>query len=86
MAVNRQRGWGPSLNRPGDSEPDWQRQSPDLSLIKSRPCDEPVSVIYVGREREERKILAIHVVLEIEHSRKSRPGDFRLLPRTVRPL
>src|SRR5207237_8473302 len=64
MTVNRQRGRGWFTEPRGRVRAGLATvQSPYLlRLIKSRLCDEAFSVIHVGRKREEREILAIHVV------------------------
>ena len=41
------------------------------------------AVIRVGSEREQRKVLAVKIVLQIEHARETGPGDLRLGPGTV---
>ncbi len=50
------------------------------AAVKSGTRVQAVPVIHVGREREEREILPVHVVFEIEHLRKSGAGDLRLVP------
>src|SRR5437660_8258597 len=78
MAVNRQPpGRCRSYERPG---------SILAGPIKTWLRDEALSVIHVGRQREEREILAIHVVFQIKDTRKSGAGDFGLVPRTIRLL
>ena len=44
---------------------------------------EAAPVIYVGGEGEEREILPIHIVLQVEDSGKTCAGDLRFVPRTV---
>src|SRR5438067_12214778 len=44
---------------------------------------EPAPIIDIGREREQRKILPIHVVLQIKHPRETGAGNLRLVPRAI---
>src|SRR5439155_18289539 len=44
------------------------------------------AIIDVGGEREEREVLSIHVVLEVEHAGEAGSGYFRFGPRAVRIL
>ena len=44
------------------------------------------AVVDVGRESEEREILPIHVVLEIEDPGESGPGNLQFVPRAIGPL
>src|SRR5208282_6544469 len=37
----------------------------------------------IGREREQREILAVQVVLQVEHAREARAGEESLVPGTV---
>src|SRR5439155_12509645 len=78
MAVNRQ--------PPGRCRSYEQPGSILAGPIKARLRDEALSVIHVGRQREEREILAIHVVFQKKDTRKSGAGDFGLVPRTIRLL
>ena len=58
-----------------------RNQSPLPSgRIKSRLGRDALSVVHVSRERQKRKILAIQIVFEIKHTRKSGAGDLRLVP------
>src|SRR6188474_994436 len=41
------------------------------------------AVVNIGREREQRKVLPIHVVLQIEHAGKAGSRDLLLIPRSV---
>ena len=40
-------------------------------------------VIYVGGKGEEREILPIHIVLQVEHSGETCAGDLRFAPGTI---
>jgi hypothetical protein len=51
-----------------------------IAAIKPRSMAEPAAVIDVCRKREQGKILAIEVVLEIEHFWKSGTGDLLFIP------
>src|SRR5438093_10708267 len=44
---------------------------------------EAAAIIDVRSQRQERKVLAIHVVLQIEHAWKAGPRDLLLIPRAV---
>src|SRR5438874_13009960 len=44
---------------------------------------EAALVIYIGGQREEREILPVHVVLQVEHARKTGAGDLRFVPGTI---
>src|SRR6266446_6123204 len=44
------------------------------------------AVVYVGRQGQQREVLAIHVVLQIENARESGAGNFRLIPGAVGAL
>src|SRR5438552_14725856 len=44
---------------------------------------EAAPVIYVGGEGEEREILPVHVVLQIEHAGETGAGDLRFVPGTI---
>ena len=44
---------------------------------------EPAAIIDVGRQREQREILPVHVVLQIEHARETGAGNLRLVPRAI---
>src|ERR1700737_1905408 len=76
MAVNRQRA---RRYRSAD-------RIPSVRAIKPGRRSETRAVIHVGREREQREILAVHVVFEIKDARKSGPGNFGFVPRPVRLL
>src|ERR1700720_118822 len=54
-----------------------------LTTIKTRIMPEPAPIIYIRREREQREVLPVHVVLQIEHARKTCAGDLRLVPRAI---
>lgn len=41
---------------------------------------EAAAIIHVGREREEREILAIEIVFQIEHAWETGAGDLRFVP------
>src|SRR4029453_8619055 len=43
---------------------------------------ETAAIIHVGGEREQREILPIHIVLQVEDTRETSPGDLRFVPRT----
>src|SRR5438477_6114825 len=47
---------------------------------------EPAAIIDIGREREKRKILPIHIVLQIEYSRKTGAGNLRFVPCAIGSL
>src|SRR4051812_21060011 len=44
---------------------------------------EPAAVVRVSREREEREVLPVHVVLEVEDARETCPRNLRFFPRAV---
>src|SRR5207302_2838116 len=54
-----------------------------IAAVKARLMTKAVAIIHIRRESEQRKILPIHVVLQIEHARKSGAGDLLFLPRAV---
>jgi hypothetical protein len=56
------------------------------ATIKTRIMPEAAPIIDVGREREEREVLAVHVVLEIEDPWETCPGNLGLVPRAIAPL
>src|SRR5437667_2909305 len=78
MAVN--------LQPPGRCRSYEQPASIFAGPIKARLRDEPIPVVHVTRQREEREILAIHIVFQIKDTRKSGAGDFGLVPRAIRLL
>lgn len=57
-----------------------------LATIKARIMTEAAAVIDVGRQGEEREVLPVHVVLQIEDPRETRSGDLRFIPGAVGPL
>src|SRR5947207_12650846 len=54
-----------------------------IAAVEARLMTKPAAIIHVCREGEQRKILPIHVVLQIEHARKSGAGDLLFLPRAI---
>ena len=50
------------------------------AAIKAGVMAQTAAIIDVGREREEREILPVHVVLKIEHAREAGAGDLRFRP------
>jgi hypothetical protein len=57
-----------------------------LAAIKARVMPKPAPIIDIRGESEKREVLPVHVVLQIEHSRKTRAGDLRLVPRAITAL
>src|SRR6266516_2457733 len=51
-----------------------------LAAIKARLMAQAAAIIHICRQSEQRKILSIHVVFQIEHTGKSSAGGLRLLP------
>ena len=56
---------------------------PYPATVKARIVIASAAIIDIGRQREEREILTIHVVLQIEDARKTGAGDLRFLPGTI---
>src|SRR5205085_4110571 len=56
------------------------------AAIKTRVMPEPTAIIDIGREREKRKILPIHIVLQIKHPRETGAGNLRFIPRAIGSL
>src|SRR6266480_7427235 len=44
---------------------------------------EAAAIIDIGREREQREVLLIHIVFQIEHARKSGASNLIFIPRTI---
>src|SRR5256885_6515481 len=44
---------------------------------------EAAAIIHIGREREQREILPVHVVLEVEDARETGAGNLRLVPGAI---
>src|SRR5437016_10695798 len=51
-----------------------------VAAIKTRAMSETTAIIHICRESEQRKILAIHVVFQIERAGKSGPGNLIFIP------
>src|SRR6059058_2485000 len=54
-----------------------------IATIKTRTMSDAAAIIDVRREGEQREVLTIHVVLQIEHARKTGPRDLLLIPRSI---
>src|SRR4051794_19277228 len=57
-----------------------------VAAVEARMMPETGAIIHIRREGKEREVLPVHVVLEIEHARETRPGNLRFIPRAVGPL
>src|SRR4051794_610217 len=57
-----------------------------VAAVETRMMPEAAAIIHVSRQGEEREVLPVHVVLEIEHARETGAGNLRLIPGAVRPL
>src|SRR5205823_12879260 len=69
----------PALRRPRPTS------APTLydAAIKAGLMAQTAAIIHICRQSEQRKILSIHVVFQIEHTGKSSTGGLRLLPCSV---
>src|SRR4051812_12981697 len=56
------------------------------AAIKGGGMTATSAVIGVSGQCQQREILPIEIVLQVEHAGKSSAGDFRLSPRSVAPL
>ena len=54
-----------------------------IAAIKTGTMPDAAAVVNIGRKREQRKVLPIHVVLQIEHTGKAGSRDLLLIPRSV---
>ena len=51
-----------------------------VAAIETRTVSKAAAIIHVSGEREQREILAIHIVLEVENFREPGAGNLRLVP------
>src|SRR5262249_41101548 len=60
-----------------------RRSALRIAAIKTRTICDAAAVIDVGGEGEQREVLTVHVVLQIEHARKTGACDLLFGPRAV---
>src|SRR5216110_2289791 len=54
-----------------------------IATIKTRTMSDAAAIIDIGREGEQREVLTIHVVLQIEHAWETGACDLLFIPRSI---